>query len=90
MFVPLDETGARIVLSASGREEINYWRSIEDVVTFFGYGKRGWQDREQKLRYLEYTQVESQKEEKLTSVVRFVYDDRDGGLVWVIAKSDLR
>lgn len=65
-------------------------KSIEQVMEVFGQGKRGWQDREQGLRYLEYRQ----KEGRLSATVRFVYTDgySDGinhHLVWVMAESSL-
>ncbi|SHN56563.1 M56 family metallopeptidase [Desulfitobacterium chlororespirans] len=65
-------------------------KTIEQVVEVFGQGKRGWQDREQGLRYLEYRQ----KEGRLSATVRFVYTDgySDGinhHLVWVMAESSL-
>jgi beta-lactamase regulating signal transducer with metallopeptidase domain len=43
-----------------------------------GTGKKGWQDREQKLRYEEYTDAHG-------ITVRFVYTDDEHGLIWVIA-----
>ncbi|MGI1660244.1 MAG: M56 family metallopeptidase [Desulfitobacterium sp.] len=64
--------------------------TIEQVTEYLGQGKSGWQDREQRLRYMEYRQ----KEGRLSATVRFVYTD--GGsegithrLVWVIAESSL-
>lgn len=65
-------------------------KSIEQVMEVFGQGKRGWQDREQGLRYLEYRQ----KEGRLSATVRFVYTDGDSDginhhLVWVMAESSL-
>ncbi|MDR1160667.1 MAG: DUF4825 domain-containing protein [Syntrophomonadaceae bacterium] len=59
------------------------WHTIEDVTAFFGEGSRGWQDREQRLRYVEYIH----KEGRLSATVRFVYHDGDDSLVWVIAES---
>lgn len=64
--------------------------SIEQVIQYFGQGKTGWQDREQKLRYMEYRQ----KEGRLSAIVRFVYTDGESDgikhhLVWVIAESSL-
>jgi hypothetical protein len=47
-----------------------------------GKGRKGWQDREQQLRYEEYA-------DNGGNTVRFVYDNRGGGLVWVIAESSL-
>jgi beta-lactamase regulating signal transducer with metallopeptidase domain len=65
--------------------------TIEQVINVFGPGKSGWQDREQRLRYMEYRQQEG----RLSATVRFVYTDgiSDRGtnhhLVWVIAESSL-
>jgi hypothetical protein len=60
------------------------------VKTLLGNGASGWQDREQGLRYVEY----SQKEGRLAATVRFVYSDKnsdgiDHRLVWIIAESSL-
>ncbi len=64
--------------------------TIEQVTDVFGQGKSGWQDREQRLRYMEYRQKEGQ----LSATVRFVYTDGESDginhrLVWVIANSSL-
>ncbi len=64
--------------------------SIEEVTEYLGQGKSGWQDREQRLRYMEYRQ----KEGRLSATVRFVYTDGESDginhhLVWVIAESSL-
>ncbi len=64
--------------------------TIEQVTEVLGQGKNGWQDREQRLRYMEYRQ----KEGRLSATVRFVYTDGESGgiahrLVWVIAESSL-
>lgn len=64
--------------------------SIEQVIDVYGSGKKGWQDREQGLRYMEYRQ----KKGRLSATVRFVYTDGDKSgishhLVWVIAESSL-
>jgi beta-lactamase regulating signal transducer with metallopeptidase domain len=63
-------------------------RNIEQVETLLGNGASGWQDREQGMRYVEY----SQKEGRLAATVRFVYSDKnsdgiDHRLVWIIAES---
>jgi hypothetical protein len=56
------------------------------VRAYFGKGKQGWQDRQQRLRYVEYVQAAGRLEAK----VRFVYaDNEQGRLVWVIAESSL-
>ncbi|ABX40551.1 hypothetical protein [Lachnoclostridium phytofermentans] len=36
----------------------NNLTTIEQITTIFGQGKKGWQDREQGLRYMEYRQKE--------------------------------
>ncbi len=64
--------------------------SIEQVTDIFGQGKSGWQDREQRLRYMEYRQ----REGRLSATVRFVHTDGvsegiEHRLVWVIAESSL-
>ncbi len=64
--------------------------TINQVIDIFGQGTGGWQDREQRLRYMEYLQKEGQ----LSATVRFVYTDGESDgikhrLVWVIADSDL-
>jgi beta-lactamase regulating signal transducer with metallopeptidase domain len=61
------------------------WQKIEQVTSYYGEGRQGWQDREQGLRYVEYTQ----KDGRLSATVRFVYDNSENGLVWVIAESTL-
>jgi|GEM_PF-847164 len=71
-------------------EGANPWYTIEQVTAFFGPGKSGWQDREQRLRYVEYVQ----KEGRLCVTVRFVYTDGESDginhrLVWVLAESSL-
>ncbi|WP_341442183.1 M56 family metallopeptidase [Oxobacter pfennigii] len=64
--------------------------NIEEVIDIFGEGKRGWQDREQQLRYVEYIH----KEGRLSATVKFVYTDVEFDeikhrLIWVIAESNL-
>jgi hypothetical protein len=64
--------------------------TIEQVIDVFGQGAGGWQDREQRLRYMEYRQEEG----RLSATVRFVYTDGESDginhrLVWVIADSSL-
>lgn len=64
--------------------------TIEQVTEVLGQGKSGWQDREQRLRYMEYRQQEG----RLSATVRFVYTDGESDgithrLVWVIAESSL-
>ena len=64
--------------------------NIEQVIDVYGPSKKGWQDREQRLRYMEYRQEEG----RLSATVRFVYTDGEAEgishrLVWVIAESSL-
>lgn len=64
--------------------------TIEQVIDVFGQGAGGWQDREQRLRYMEYHQEEG----RLSATVRFVYTDGESAginhrLVWVMAESSL-
>ncbi|RYD02593.1 hypothetical protein N752_25015 [Desulforamulus aquiferis] len=64
--------------------------NLEQIIDIYGPGKKGWQDRGQRLRYMEYRQEEG----RLSATVRFVYTDGEAEginhrLVWVIAESSL-
>jgi beta-lactamase regulating signal transducer with metallopeptidase domain len=83
MYVTIGKMGVTTSLSATTARQP--WTHIPEITGFFGEGKRGWQDREQKLRYVEYTQ----KSGGLSATVRFVYTDAEGYLIWVIAESSL-
>jgi len=89
MSVNLYDTGLSSAFN-TGLEGSNPWYTIEEVTAFFGQGKSGWHDREQRLHYVEY----EQKEGRLSATVRFVYTDGESDgilhrLVWVIAESSL-
>ncbi|MDO7788163.1 M56 family metallopeptidase [Desulforamulus aquiferis] len=64
--------------------------NLEQIIEIYGPGKKGWQDRGQRLRYMEYRQEEG----RLSATVRFVYTDGEAEginhrLIWVIAESSL-
>jgi hypothetical protein len=90
LFLDVGYDGAYIPtalrVDGSGTGYIPYTlKNLEQVTKFFGDGNRGWQDREQGLRYVEYTQ----KEGRQAATVRFVYTDGEHRLIWVIADSSL-
>ncbi len=84
LWLNVYETGA--VCSLDDTTSISPWTTISQIRGYFGEGKQGWQDRGQRLRYVEHRQTQG----GLTAKVRFVYaDDEYNRLVWIIAESNL-
>jgi hypothetical protein len=67
LWVNVYETG--VACSLNDTSVRSPWTALADIRGYFGEGKQGWQDRSQRLRYVEY----AQKEGRLSATVRFVY-----------------
>jgi beta-lactamase regulating signal transducer with metallopeptidase domain len=80
LYYDVLENGYRTNLLSSA-----VWTSIEQVAAHYGEGKRGWYDRAEGIRSMEYTQ----KQEGFSATVKWIYRNDNHQILCVYAESSL-